>query len=113
MNQQQSRTLQEARTSLDSAAVLAAAKEFFSRRNTIYAAFVEKQGPTFVSFRGQGGEELIIGVAPVDGGTRVTGSTYMFDQQIARFFSTLPPLAEAPPATAVPAAGASTAGAAA
>ena len=113
MNQQLSRTLQEARTSLDPAAVLAAAKEFFSRRNTIYAAFVEKQGPTFVSFRGQGGEELIIGVAPVEGGTRVTGSTYMFDQQIARFFSTLPPLAEAPPTTAVPAAGASTAGAAA
>ena len=113
MNQQLSRTLQEARTSLDPAAVLAAAKEFFSRRNTIYAAFVEKQGPTFVSFRGQGGEELIIGVAPVEGGTRVTGSTYMFDQQIARFFSTLLPLAEAPPTIAVPVAGASTAGAAA
>lgn len=106
MNQQQSRTLQEARTSLDPAAVLAAAKQFFARRVNIYAAFVEKQGPTFVSFRGQGGEELIIGVAPVDGGTRVTGSTYMFDQQIARFLSTLPPLAEAPPTTAVAATGA-------
>jgi hypothetical protein len=26
----------------------------------------------------------------------VTGSTYMFDQQIARFFTTLPPVPSAP-----------------
>jgi hypothetical protein len=107
MNQQESRTLQEARTSLDPAAVLAAAKEFFARRISIYATFLERQGPTFVSFRGQGGEEIIIGVAPIEGGgTRVTGSTYMFDMQVARFFSTLPPLAEVPPTKAVPAAAA-------
>ena len=104
MNQQASRTLQEARTTLAPEAVLAAAKEFFSRRNTIYAAFLEKQGPTFANFRGQGGEELIIGVAPVEGGTRVTGSTYIFDQQVARFLGSLPPLAAATPNPVVPAA---------
>jgi hypothetical protein len=83
-------TLQEAQTSLAPAEVLALAKKFFARRSTLYAAFLDKEGPTFVSFRGQGGEEIVIGVAPADGGTRVTGSTYLFDMQIARFFSTLP-----------------------
>jgi hypothetical protein len=73
--------------------VLEAAKGFFVRRNSIYATFLEKEGDTYLSFRGQGGEELVIGVAPATGGTSVTGSSYMFAQQIARFFSTLPPLA--------------------
>lgn len=86
--------IQETTTTLEPAAVLAAAKRFFTRRNPIYGAFLEKEGPTFVSFRGQGGEELVIGVAPGDGGgTAVRGSTYLFDQQIGRFFSTLPPVA--------------------
>ena len=71
--------------------VLAAAKTFFARRNPIYAAFVEKEGPNYVTFRGQGGEELVIGVHPVEGGTVVRGSTYLFDQQISRFFATLDP----------------------
>ena len=84
------RTLQECLTTLAPAEVLDRAKEFFARRSTLYAAFLDKEGPTFASFRGQGGEELVIGVAPADGGTRVTGSTYLFDMQIARFFSTLP-----------------------
>ena len=84
------RTMQEAQTSLAPAEVLALAKKFFARRSTLYAAFLDMEGPTFVSFRGQGGEEIVIGVAPADGGTRVTGSTYLFDMQIARFFSTLP-----------------------
>jgi hypothetical protein len=44
-----------------------------------------------VSLRGQGGEEVIIGVRTAEGGTAVTGSTYLFDQQVARFFATLPP----------------------
>jgi hypothetical protein len=87
------------------AEVLAAAKRFFARHLTVYAAFLEKEGPTFASFRGQGGEELIIGVAPAEGGTLVTGSTYLFDQQIARFFATLPPIESAPPG-GVPVAGA-------
>ena len=91
MNQTQ-RTLQEYRTSATVAEVLAEAKQFFPQRNSLYATFVDREGPTFVSFRGQGGEELIIAAAAADGGaTRVTGSTYLFDMQIARFFTTLPP----------------------
>jgi hypothetical protein len=86
--------IQETQTTLEPQAVLEAAKRFFTRRNPIYGAFLEKEGPTYVSFRGQGGEELVIGVAPADGGgTLVRGSTYLFDQQIGRFFSTLPPVA--------------------
>ena len=98
MNEQQSRTLQEALTSLSPADVLRDAKEFFSRRNRLYAAFVEREGPTFVDLRGQGGEEIVIGVAVVEGGTRVTGATYLFDQQVARFLTGLPELARAEPA---------------
>jgi len=119
MNQQRDRTLQQTTTTLGAAEVLAAAKRFFARRNSIYAAFPEKEGPTFVALRGQGGEEVIIGVAPAEGGTSVTGSTYMFDQQIARFFSTLPTPAAAaalppagPPSSAGAAAGAAPAHAA-
>lgn len=91
MNYQLGRTLQETHTTLAPEAVLAAAKRFFTRRQGIYAAFLEKEGPTFVNLRGQGGEEVLIGVAPAARGTRVTGSTYIFDQQVARFFATLPP----------------------
>ncbi|HXV16386.1 MAG TPA: hypothetical protein VD758_06380, partial [Gemmatimonadaceae bacterium] len=72
------------------AEVIADAKKFFGRRSGVYAAFLEKEGAGYATFRGQGGEELVIGTAPVDGGTRVTGSTYLFDQQVARFLSTLP-----------------------
>ena len=83
--------MQEYRTTLDPAGVLSNAKEFFTRRNGIYAAFLEKEGPTFLDFRGQGGEELLIAAQRADDATLVTGSTYLFDQQIARFFATLPP----------------------
>jgi len=90
MNQSQ-RTLQEYRTSLTPAEVVAEAKQFFSQRNSLYAAFLEREGPGYAGFRGQGGEELLIAAAPHEGATRVTGSTYLFDMQIARFFTTLPP----------------------
>lgn len=89
-NDQRSRTIQEVTTTAGASDVISAAKVFFARRNGIYTAFLEKEGPGYASFRGQGGEELIIGTAPAGEGTRVTGSTYLFDQQIARFFSTLP-----------------------
>ncbi len=82
--------MQETRTTLSPSEVLDAARRFFLRRNSIYAAFLDRDGPTFVSFRGQGGEEVIVGVRTGEAGTEVTGSTYMFDQQLARFFSTLP-----------------------
>jgi hypothetical protein len=95
------RTQLEATTSLDGAAVLMAATDFFAQRNGIYAAFPEKSGPTFVAMRGQGGEDVLFGVAAIPGGTRVTGSSYMFDQQIARFLSTLPRYVAPPPAPAL------------
>jgi hypothetical protein len=87
------RTLQETTTSASPAEVLSLAKTFFSSRPSLYSAFLDKDGPNFCTFRGQGGEEIVIGVSPAaDGaGTRVTGSTYLFDMQISRFFSTLPP----------------------
>ena len=84
------RTLQEATTSLAPADVLARAKQFFSQRNPLYAAFPEQEGPNYSTFRGQGGEEIVIAAAPKDGATLVTGSTYLFDMQVARFFATLP-----------------------
>lgn len=88
---QSQQTLQEYRTTLAPAEVLDAAKRFFSRRNSLYAAFVEKEGPSYCTFRGQGGEEIVIGVTPAEGGTIVRGSTYLFAMQVARFFTTLPP----------------------
>lgn len=91
MNQQSGRTLLETRTTLAPAEVLSAAKQYFARRHGIYAAFLEQESPTHVALRGQGGEELLIGVRLLDGATAVTGSTYLFDQQITRFFATLPP----------------------
>ena len=79
-------------TTFSPAEVLARAKGFFERRNPLYAAFLEKEGPAFATFRGQGGEELVIGVAPTEGGTVVRASTYLFDMQAQRFFATLPPI---------------------
>ena len=87
---QTDRTVQETLTSMPPADVLAEAKRFFSRRPNVYAAFIEQEGPTHVTLRGQGGEEIVIAVMPAESGTRVTGSTYLFDQQIARFFTQLP-----------------------
>ncbi len=86
--------MQDYQTTLPAADVIAAAKTFFARRNPIYAAFLEQEGADFVTFRGQGGEEIAIGVATIERGSSVRGSTYLFDQQLSRFFSTLPPLAE-------------------
>lgn len=88
---QSQRTLQEYRSSLSPAEVLAQAKKFFTRRNSLYATFLEKEGPEYVTFRGQGGEELVIAAMMRDGATLVTGSSYLFDMQVARFFSTLAP----------------------
>jgi hypothetical protein len=85
------RVMQRARTSLSPNEVLAEAKRFFLRRNSMYPAYLEREGPMYLTFRGQGGEEVAIGVDAEADGTSVTGSTYMFDQQIARFFTTLPP----------------------
>ena len=94
-NQQRNRTLQQIRTTLSPAEVLAAAKTFFAQRSGIYSAFPEKVGPTYLTLRGLGGEEIAIGVAAAEGGTAVSASSYMFDQQVARFLSSLPLASEA------------------
>jgi hypothetical protein len=91
VNSQRARTVQEMTTSLAPAAVLDEAKNFFARQNGVYAAFIDQEGPTHITLRGQGGEEIVIGTAAADGGTRITASTYLFDQQVARFLSSLPP----------------------
>jgi hypothetical protein len=83
-------TVQETITSLTPAEVLTRAKTFFPSRPSLYAAFLDMEGDAYCTFRGQGGEEIVVAVAPVEGGTRVTGSTYLFDMQVSRFFSTLP-----------------------
>lgn len=70
--------------------VLEEAKRFFARQNGVYAAFPEQEGPTHITLRGQGGEEVVIAVSG-SSPTRVTGSTYLFDQQVARFLQSLPP----------------------
>lgn len=77
-------------TSLPAAEVLSRAKQFFQERVPGSAAFPEKEGPTFLTLRGQGGEEIAISVTPVAGGSRVRAGTLMFDQGVGRFFSTLP-----------------------
>jgi len=102
------RTLQERITTLAPPDVLAQAKRFFPLRNTLYAAFLEKEGPTYVTFRGQGGEEIVIAAVPKDGATLVTGSTYLFDMQVARFLDTLPEPVSAGSSGASPASGGGT-----
>jgi hypothetical protein len=89
---QRDRTLQEATTSDSPAEVLQAAKQFFARQTGIYAAFPEQESRTHVTLRGQGGEEVVIAAVAGAGQTTVTGSTYLFDQQVARFLATLAPV---------------------
>jgi len=85
-----SKTLQEFTTALPADEVIARAKVFFARRPSIYASFLDKEGPGYATFRGQGREEIAIAATSANGATKVTGSTYLFDQQVSRFFETLP-----------------------
>ena len=87
------RTLLETTTDLSASDVLSRAKTFFTTRPSLYSTFLDIEGPSHVTFRGQGGEEIVIAVSPIpDGnGTRVTGSSYLFDMQVSRFFTTLTP----------------------
>ena len=66
------------------------AKRFFAERVPMYAAFPEKEGPTWLTLRGQGGEEIAIAAIAGADGTRVRASTLLFDQPLDRFLSTLP-----------------------
>jgi len=92
---QRERVLQETTTTLSPAEVLQSAKQFFARQMGIYAAFPEQESKSHVTMRGQGGEEVVIAALSQSGSTRVTGSTYLFDQQVARFMGTLAPVPEA------------------
>jgi len=90
------RTVQEMVTDATPDAVLAHAKTFFATRPKLYAAFLDMEGPGFCSFRGQGGEEIVIAARPAErGGTQVIASTYLYEMQVARFFSTLSPVGAA------------------
>lgn len=90
---QRDRTLQETITAMSPAETLASAKRFFAVENRSYAAYPEQEGASYLTLRGMGGEEVVVSASPVEGGTRVSGSSYLFDQQVARFLSTLPPVA--------------------
>lgn len=80
----------ETTTSLAPAEVLARAKAFFADRVPNTAAYPEREGPTFLTLRGQGGEEIALAVVPGDKESRVRASTLFFDQAVDRFLSTLP-----------------------
>ena len=88
----------EAVTALDGPEILRRAKQFFTERVPMQAAFPEKEGPAFLLLRGQGGEEIALATFPAPPGVRVRASTLLFDQQLDRFLSTLP--AAASPAAA-------------
>ena len=82
--------IQDALTTLPAADVLARAKQFFAERVPHAAAYPEKEGPTWLVLRGQGGEEIAHAAMPSNGVTRVRASTLLFDQAVSRFLSTLP-----------------------
>lgn len=77
---------------LPPAEVLDRAQNFFAERVPQMAAFVEQRGPTFITLRGQGGEEVVLSAwqDAAAGVTRVRAATLFFDQAVDRFFSTLP-----------------------
>ena len=58
-----------------------------------------KGRPNYLTFRGQGGEEIVLAAFAEEGATVVNGSSYMFDQQVARFPATLTPVAQVAGAT--------------
>jgi hypothetical protein len=79
----------ETTTARSPAEVIRLAREFFLHRVPAASAFVEAESAGHIVLRGQGGEELVIAVLAVAGGSAVRGSTLLFDQQLLRFFSTL------------------------
>ena len=74
--------------------VIRRAKKFFAERVPMQAAYPEKEGPTFLVLRGQGGEEIAMAALPAPKGTRVRASTLLFDQPVDRFLATLPAIEE-------------------
>jgi len=87
--------MQETQTLLSGEEVLDRAKVFFAEHVPNFGAFLEGEGTTWATFRGQGGEEIAIAVFPGHGATRVRASSLLFSQTVARFLSSLPaPLQE-------------------
>jgi len=77
-------------TSLSAADVIARAKSFFAERIPHNAAYPEKEGPSYLTLRGQGGEEIALAIFGADGARQVRASTLFFDQAVERFLATLP-----------------------
>lgn len=92
MHNQSNKTFQTQRTSDAPDAVLRGARAFFAEGSTIYPAYVEKEGPNHLVLRGQGGEEVVIAAFADGNATVVNGSSFLFDQQVSRFFTTLSPV---------------------
>ena len=67
------------------------ARQFFAERVPNQAAYPEKEGPSWMTLRGQGGEEIALSARADGTATRVRASTLLFDQAVGRFLSTLPP----------------------
>ena len=82
--------IHESMTTLPAAEILSRAKAFFAERVPNNAAYPEREGPTFLTLRGQGGEEIAFAVIPAPGGSRIRASTLFFDQAVQRFLSTMP-----------------------
>jgi len=82
--------IHETTTSLAPEEVLRRAKDFFAARVPATGCFIERESARHVVLRGQGGEEVVIAVFPSEAGSTVRGSTLLFDQQVGRFFCTLP-----------------------
>jgi hypothetical protein len=80
----------EALTMLPPDQILARAKQFFAERVPHHAAYPELEGAGYLTLRGQGGEEIALAVSAGPEGTRVRGSTPIFDPALARFLHTLP-----------------------
>src|SRR5689334_8229709 len=51
-------------TTLEGAEVLRRAKRFFAERVPLNAAYPEREGPSYLTLRGQGGEEIAFAVWP-------------------------------------------------
>src|SRR4051812_40794265 len=84
----------EVNTTMDGREVLQRAKRFFAERVPLNAAYPEREGPSYLTLRGQGGEEIVFAVWETPAGTRIRASTLFFDQVVDRFLSTLPLPAE-------------------
>ena len=82
--------MHEMTTSLTAREVLARAKTFFAERVPQYSAYPELEGPSYATFRGQGGEEIAVAVFAEANGVKVRASSMLHDQTIGRFLSTLP-----------------------